>query len=63
MKIISILDTSIADYNLGNQIIMEAVYDVLRMLFPGDFFYSLPYEGPVSRRSHSYGHLEKLMQH
>lgn len=41
---ISIFDTSIANYNLGNQIIMDAVRDVLDELFPFSFQISLPIE-------------------
>jgi polysaccharide pyruvyl transferase WcaK-like protein len=43
MKKIAIFDTTISDYNLGNQIIMESVYKHLREIFPNDFFYKLPY--------------------
>ena len=54
MKTISLLDTSITSYNLGNQIIMEAIYDIIEDLFPGDFLYRLPWEGHVSRQAHAY---------
>lgn len=54
MKVISVLDTGITSYNLGNQIIMEAVYDIVEELFPGDFFFSLPWEGNISRTAHGY---------
>lgn len=43
MKTISVFDTTISDYNLGNQIIMEAVYKHLKEVFPEDFFFKLPY--------------------
>lgn len=43
MKVISILDTTISDYNLGNQIIMEAVNDILDDLFWDDFMFRLQY--------------------
>jgi polysaccharide pyruvyl transferase WcaK-like protein len=39
---IAILDTSIADTNLGNQIIMDAVVKELRDIFPRAFFYHVP---------------------
>ena len=42
MKEISVFDTSISDYNLGNQIIMDGVYKHLFEIFPNDFFYKLP---------------------
>lgn len=40
---ISVFDTTISDYNLGNQIIMEAVYEHLYKVFPEDFFFKVPY--------------------
>jgi polysaccharide pyruvyl transferase WcaK-like protein len=43
LKIISVFDTTISDYNLGNEIIMDGVYKQLRELFPDDFFFKLPY--------------------
>lgn len=43
MKTISIFDTSIANYNTGNCIIMEAVYENLHKIFTYDFFYKIPY--------------------
>ncbi len=43
MKVISVFDTTISDYNLGNEIIMEAVYRHLREIFADDFFFKLPY--------------------
>lgn len=43
-KIISIFDTSIASYNTGNQIIMDAVNHEIRDLFRDDFLLWLPVE-------------------
>lgn len=43
-KIISIFDTSIASYNSGNQIIMDAVNVEVRELFENSFIISLPIE-------------------
>src|SRR5688572_2115439 len=43
MNKISVFDTTISDYNLGNQIIMESVYKHLYEIFPDDFFFKLPY--------------------
>ncbi|MBU5612552.1 polysaccharide pyruvyl transferase family protein [Geomonas azotofigens] len=43
MNTISIFDTSISDYNLGNEIIMESVYGHMREVFPEAFFFKLPY--------------------
>ncbi len=42
MTSVAILDTSIGDYNLGNEIIMEAVKDHLGQILPNAFFYRLP---------------------
>lgn len=42
MRVISVLDTSIANYNLGNEIIMDSVYKHLNEIFSGDFFFKLP---------------------
>lgn len=41
--LISVFDTSICDNNLGNQIIMESVNEVVSRLFPDDFVIRLPY--------------------
>ena len=43
MKKISVIDTSISDYNQGNQIIMDSVYKQLFSIFPNDFFFKLPF--------------------
>lgn len=43
-SIISVFDTSIAAYNIGNQIIMDAVKTELMELFPDSFLLSLPVE-------------------
>jgi hypothetical protein len=42
MKKISVFDTSISDYNLGNQIIMDSIYKNLYDIFPCDFFFKIP---------------------
>lgn len=54
MKTISILDTRITSFNLGNQIIMDSISKILNELFPDDFIYTLPWEGPVSNTAHAY---------
>ena len=41
-QLISLFDTSIASYNIGNQIIMDAVRLELKDLFPSSFFINLP---------------------
>lgn len=43
-SVISVFDTSIAAYNIGNQIIMDAVKAELMDLFPQSFVLSLPVE-------------------
>lgn len=54
MKIISVMDTSISSYNLGNQIIMESVLEIIDELFPDDFLFNLPWEGAISKVAHCY---------
>lgn len=43
-SVISVFDTAIAAYNIGNQIIMDAVKTELEDLFPQSFVLSLPVE-------------------
>ena len=43
-RVISVFDTSIASYNIGNQIIMDAVREELTELFPESFIIPLPIE-------------------
>jgi len=54
MRIISILDTTICDYNLGNQIIMESVYKILDELFPDAFIFKLQYGEKFGKLSLNY---------
>ena len=49
MKVISVLDTTIASYNLGNEIIMDAINSIVEDLFKKDFVYKLAWEGGYSR--------------
>lgn len=42
MKKISVFDTTISDFNLGNEIIMDSIWRELRSIFPDDFFFKLP---------------------
>ncbi|HBG78598.1 MAG TPA: hypothetical protein DDW84_07135 [Phycisphaerales bacterium] len=42
-KMISVLDTSVCDNNLGNWIIMDSVDKYLHQIFPSEFFIRLPY--------------------
>lgn len=44
IKRISVLDSSIAAYNVGNRIIMDAVNEHLAEMFPNDFIIPLPME-------------------
>ena len=51
LSLISIIDITVADNNLGNEIIIESVYHYLRQIFPKGFFIKLPYLdelGPTS---------------
>lgn len=43
MKKISVFDTTISSYNLGNDIIMESVLKYLNELFPSSFIVKVPY--------------------
>ena len=52
-RIISVFDTSVANYNIGNEIIMDAVVENLDAMFPDDFLIRLPVED-IGRRSRSY---------
>lgn len=54
MKIISVLDTTISDYNLGNQIIMESVNEIIDCLFERDFLFRLQYAEKFGRQSIKY---------
>lgn len=54
MKVISVLDTTICDYNLGNQIIMESVYRIIDELFPDAFIFKLQYAEKFGKRSLNY---------
>lgn len=54
MNVLSIFDTTIMEYNLGNQIIMQSVYAYLEKIFPDAFFIKIPYLGPLSRESLKY---------
>lgn len=53
MRIATLLDTSVASDNLGDEIIMDAVYDVVTEILPNTYFYRVgthDYMGDVSRR-------------
>jgi len=54
MKTISVFDTTISNYNLGNQIIMDAVDNILNEIFQDDFIYRLQYAEKFGRQSLSY---------
>lgn len=54
MRIISVLDTTVTSYNLGNEIIMEAIFEIMEDLFPDDFMYRLPWEGRFSKAVQRY---------
>lgn len=44
MKIISVFDTTISEYNLGNQIIMDSIQKELDDMFKDKFQYNIPYQ-------------------
>lgn len=52
--LVSIFDTSITDNNLGNEIIMDAVYKQLRSIFGTYFFIKLPYLDSIGGQSIEY---------
>ncbi|WP_099811408.1 polysaccharide pyruvyl transferase family protein [Streptococcus suis] len=49
MEKITVLDTSVATANLGDQIIVDAVRKELKELFPQDMFFQVPTHTPVGR--------------
>lgn len=54
MKTISLLDTTIANYNLGNQIIMDSINNIINELFPEDFLFRLQYGEKFGKLSLKY---------
>lgn len=54
MKQIAVLDTTISDYNLGNQIIMEAVNEIIYELFTNYFVYKIQYAEDFGKQSLRY---------
>lgn len=54
MNHVCIVDTTISDYNLGNQIIMEAVNDIAYELFSDYFIYKIQYAEKFGKQSLSY---------
>ena len=58
-QLISVLDSSIAAYNIGNRIIMEAVLEHLTEIFPYDFIISLPMED-IKRNARRYAELSAI---
>lgn len=56
---ISVIDSSIAAYNIGNRIIMDAVNEHLVDLFPNNFIIPVPMED-IKRNSRRYIELSKL---
>ena len=51
MKIISVLDTSIGDSNMGNQIIMDSVNKILNDIYKEDFLYKLQFAEAYGKKS------------
>ena len=58
-QLISLFDTSIASYNIGNQIIMDAVRLELKDLFPESFFINLPVQD-IKTNARKYNALSSL---
>jgi len=54
MKLISIIDTTISDDNLGNRIIMEAVIKHLKEIFKQDFFIYIPFIDKLGKQAKNY---------
>ncbi|MBF2057302.1 MAG: polysaccharide pyruvyl transferase family protein [Cyanobacterium sp. T60_A2020_053] len=54
MKKLVVLDTAVSSSNLGDQIIMDAVYGYLKQIFSGDFFVNIPTHDVISRTSYYY---------
>lgn len=54
MKTVSIVDTTISSFNLGNEIIMDSVNNVINELFPESFLFRIPWEGKLSAKSLRY---------
>lgn len=53
MRIVTILDTSVSSNNLGDEIIMDAVHDVVHEVLPDAYLYRVPthdYLGDYSRK-------------
>lgn len=54
MKTISVIDTTVSSYNLGNEIIMNSVISVVDELFPDSFLFRIPSEEKFSKKSLKY---------
>jgi polysaccharide pyruvyl transferase WcaK-like protein len=54
MKVISVFDTSVCSSNLGDQIIMDSVKDVLTSLFSNALFIHLQTHDVISKNSYAY---------
>lgn len=57
--VLSVLDSSIAAYNIGNRIIMDAVFFNLSEMFPSDFIIPLPMED-IKKNSRRYNELSEI---
>ena len=52
MKTVTVIDTSFGTWNLGDEIIMQAVNDVIHEMFPDARVFRLPSHEALSRRSY-----------
>lgn len=51
---VSVFDITVCDYNIGNRIVTESVYEILYELFPKDVIVTLPYWEPFGKISMEY---------
>lgn len=54
LEILSVLDTTICEYNLGNQIIMDSIYKIINEIFPEAFVFKLQYAEKFGMKSLKY---------
>lgn len=58
MDTYSVFDTSVLSYNIGNEIIMDAVMYYLHYLFPNDFIIKIPIED-IGKRTRMYNQISR----
>lgn len=50
-KPVTVLDTTLCDDNLGNQIIMESIYEVLKDIYKKEFLYRIQYRDTLGKHA------------